>query len=82
MKIPPDKVCYWKVTVFAIVTMELIVPELIPEAVNPVVEVALSWMVSVQSPVGGRLSNTKAGMVKCWSRILALQTKVTMSPVI
>jgi hypothetical protein len=59
------------------VTTELIVPELIPAAVNAVVEVALSLRVSVDAADdGGKLSSTKAGIVKCWSLILALQIKV------
>ena len=57
-------------------TTELILPELIPEAVNAVVEVAPSVR-SVDGPDdGGKLSNTKAGIVKCWALILASQTKL------
>ena len=56
-----------------------------PEAVNAVVEVVRRVRAPVDVLVdGGRLSNTKAGMVKCWSLIFALHkaAALPMMPVI
>ncbi len=47
-------------------TVELMVPELMLEAVNAVAEVVSSVRLSGDVPdEAGRLSKTKAGMVKC-----------------
>jgi len=59
------------------VTIELIVPKLMPEATNAVADMELSQRVSVDVSEGDTLSNTKAGIVKCWSLLLTLQRKGT-----
>jgi len=66
-----------------IVTIELIVPDAIPDAVNAVVDLVLRVRSLGDVPdEGGKLSNTKAGIVKCWSLLFALQINVAKSPVI